>query len=237
MAQRVRADTRGQPGLARPPAHDRPGLLPREPAAADARNSGPPRAGATCGDAIQAGRTRLEPAREPVEGHVADRHDPLRSPLPMTRTKPPSSERSSRSSPSASLIRRPAAYSSSSSARSRIRTARGVPPLAASSRRSTSADVEGVGQLARLAGQVDPCGRCRARSAPRRSEAVEGPDRAPPGRRRLVGRRVPADARPGSGAGSAERPSRGRPAAAANPARSEPYARDVAGARPRSKRR
>jgi len=83
------------------------------------------------------------------------------SPFPMTRTKPPSIERSSRSRPRASEIRRPEAYSSSRSARSRrgrhgcpsVEFEAGAGPPAASMSRSTSSMVRVSGRSLDIRGR------------------------------------------------------------------------------------
>ena len=51
----------------------------------------------------------LEPSSKPVQGDLADRHESLLVALADHPDEPPSVERSSRSSPSASLTRSPAA--------------------------------------------------------------------------------------------------------------------------------
>ena len=136
VAQRVRADPLGEAG-ARGRALDRgPGLLAGEPAAAIAEEERPAADRRDVAEREQrrrAGRRIQRPSQSSATSPTGTSRS--LSPLPMTRTKAPSTDRSSRSSPIASLIRRPAAYSSSRSARSRRRwTASGVDRVVAAGR-------------------------------------------------------------------------------------------------------
>ena len=79
VAQRVRRDPAGEPGARRPRRDGRPGLLPASRRPRSPRNSGPPRVPASTCPAASQRRPRAGPgpAAEPVEGDVADRHEPL----------------------------------------------------------------------------------------------------------------------------------------------------------------
>ena len=151
VPERVRADPAAEAGPSRRSGHRRPGRLARQPAAAIAeeqRSAADRRHVA----ARERGRAAARPARRRASRGRPRRSGTRRSlsPLPMTRTNAPSSDRSSRSSPIASLTRRPAAYSSSSSARSR------TPPLGGGLEEALHlADVERVREAPALAGQVE----------------------------------------------------------------------------------
>ena len=117
-----------------------------------------------------AGSHLIEVARQRLERDLADRHDPLAVALaddPHGRRRRATGPR--RSSPSASLTRSPQAYSSSSSARSRMPTA--VVRVGRVEQRLDLVHVERVGQLARRRGQVEQRGDVAPRSAPRRSRS------------------------------------------------------------------
>ena len=168
VAERVRRDPVAQAGSCAAPrttanACWRANRRPRSP-----RNSGPPRAGVTWWSARSAGRASAIQRASQSSAMSPTGTSRSLSPLPMTRTKPPSVERSSRSSPSASLTRRPAAYSSSSRARAR----RSVRPWRLEERLDLG-DVEGLGQESRLARQVEVGGDVDADQALAEGEPVE----------------------------------------------------------------
>ena len=110
VAQRVRADPLGEPGAGGRALDRGPRLLAGEPpaavaeeerAAADRRRRDASASSAARGPSIQ--RPSQSSATSPTGTSRS------LSPLPMTRTNAPSSDRSSRSRPIASLIRSPAA--------------------------------------------------------------------------------------------------------------------------------
>ena len=134
MAERVRADPAAEAGPPGRATDRRPGRLAREtpaPVAQEQRPAADGRHVAALDERAGRGPSSQVVSQSRATSPIGTRRS--LSPLPMTRTNAPSSERSSRSSPTASLTRRPAAYRSSSSARSRT-----PPSEAASSSRSTS---------------------------------------------------------------------------------------------------
>ena len=186
VAQRVRADPIGEAGP-RGGALDRgPRLLAGQPAAAIAEEERAAAERARRGGARGARRADRRIQR-PSQSRATSPTGTSRSlsPLPMTRTKAPSTERSSRSRPIASLIRRPAAYRSSSRARSRRawpgavprrlsrrrRSRRRRPPRAVARSPRPSASRAAAGTVA--AGRGAP--RRRRRSAPRRRRTGRSP--------------------------------------------------------------
>ena len=209
VAQRVRGDPLREPG----PRRGRADPLPRAlPAAAGprARRGRPGRRASAPARPLssRAGRTRAAYRASQSIASSPMGTSRSRSPLPTTRTKPPSSERSSASRPSASLTRSPAAYSSSSSARSRTPAPGG--------------DVHGRRGAAPPPPTVRVSGRCRGcRGRSRRSgdvhraeplrvrEAVEGRGSPPP----------PAEARRPEAAPVRSGPPRGRGARSPRPGR------------------
>ena len=110
MTERVGADAVGEPGRAGRALDRGPGLLTGQPAAPISEEQ---RAAADRRDVVP--REQDRPAgpstQRPSQSSATSPTGTSRSlsPLPMTRTKAPSTDRSSRSSPIASLIRRPAA--------------------------------------------------------------------------------------------------------------------------------
>ena len=141
------------------------------------------------GQPAQAGRIG-HVSVERRERDVADRHDPL----PVALADDPDRlglgvDRSVRSSPSASLTRRPDAYSSSSNARSRMPTALSASGL---EQRRHLVHAQRLRQHARGAWQLQLVGDVRVDELLGDAEAVEGADR---GRlaRMLDGRSARAD--------------------------------------------
>ena len=224
VAQGVRADGRRQPGVAAAARWTiAPGLLARQPAApvAEEQRAAP--------DRLDVMAARGAPARAPSiqVASASSASSPTGtsrslSPLPMTRTNAPSTERSSRSRPSASLTRRPGGVEQLQQRRV-ARTGRrgrveqpGAPPRPSSVSgrrrpwrgRSRCAATSTRDQALAVGEPVEALERGRATTQAGRREAVRpsGPPRGP--RRQVrdgdVGRPVP------SGPGASPRSRRDR---------------------------
>ena len=197
VAERVRRHPRRRPAAGGRAADDRPGLLARRAVARGRSGTAGRRAsGATCPGERQPGRTHdLEVARQPVEGDLADRHEPLAVALADDPDEPAverevlavQPERLADPQPGGveQLEQRPVADPAGSSGG--IAAGRLEEPLGL-------ADVEGLGQEARPGAAGRSARRCRGRSGSRRRRtgrsrgsrrpAVAGSSaRADPGRR------------------------------------------------------
>ena len=184
VAQRVRADPLGEAGPRRRALDRGPGLLARQapPAVAEEER---PAARRRARDRARGASTRGPVIQRPSQSSATSPTGTSRSlsPLPMTRTNAPSTDRSSRSSPIASLIRSPAAYSSSRSARSRSASGcrrsgsvgRVGSPPAASQQALGLVDGEGLRQQPLRPRQVEMGGHVHADRAPRRRRTGRSP--------------------------------------------------------------
>ena len=255
VAQRVRADPVGEAGPSGRALDRGPRLLAGQPPAAIAEEQRAAAKRARRGRA-RAARRAARAIQRPSQSSATSPTGTSRSlsPLPMTRTNAPSTDRSSRSSPIASLIRRPAAYRSSSRARSRRAwPGRAGWPLGgvevvAAGRLQQSIDLldrQRLGQQPGRSRQVQVRRDVDADQPLAVGEAVEALERGratPKAARGEAG--VAATAAPGPCREVADRRVRASPPSRASPratprsrARSARYARIVAGARPRSTRR
>ena len=135
-----------------------------------------------------------------------------RSPLPMTLTKAPSSERSSRSRPRASLTRRPGGIEQLEQRPvSDVDRVAGIVPTGGLEDRDGPGDVERLGQAANGSGQVDPGGQIPLDQLVAVGEAVEAADRRGPPPEARRGGAVDRPIRRGGGPSARSRwPSRRR---------------------------
>src|SRR6187551_2619715 len=77
VPQRVRTDPLGQAGPCRCALDARPGLLPRQPPAAIAEEQRPAARRPRATERDEADPRAVDPATEPVERDIADRHEAL----------------------------------------------------------------------------------------------------------------------------------------------------------------